>query len=170
MTDREGDVGVLGKETRFGVYGVLLKNASSLTDAIRSRLGFYEDDTYLEVHVPDVVQSDGKKLVLAAFIDGFKKLATFLDENGVQPKALVGITHGGVAVWAGRYLNFMLTKGIDESELDEITLRRINEGFAKTERAARGKQRGPIYLCFQPIDSFRQKFGSKRVTSSARAA
>jgi len=168
MTDRDNGVGVLEEETRFVVYGVLLKNASNLTDAIRRRLGFCEDDTYIEIHVPDVVQSDGQKLVLAAFVDGFKKLAKFLDEHGIQPKALVGITHGGVAVWAGRYLNFVLTKDIEESELDEITLRRINEGFAKTDRAARGKERGPIYLCSQTFESFMQKFGSR--TSAAAHA
>lgn len=165
MAERDNCVGVLEEERRFGVYGVLLKRASNLTDAARSRLGFSQDDSYLEIHVPDVVQSDGQKLVLGAFVDGFNKLATFLDKHGIWPKALVGFTHGGVAVWAGRYLNFDLTKDIPEQELDKETICRINEGFSKTERAARGKERGPIYLCFQTFESFMHKFGDKTLVS-----
>ncbi|OGD87458.1 hypothetical protein A3I53_03750 [Candidatus Curtissbacteria bacterium RIFCSPLOWO2_02_FULL_40_13b] len=162
MTDRDnGDCGIHVQETRIGVYSVLTRKATDLTDAIRNRLGFSDQDTYLEIHVPDVIEDDGQRRILETFIEGFRNLAAFLEERGLRPRALVGVTHAGVAVWAGRYLNFDLTKGIKESELDDETLERINEGFAKTERAARGKERGPIYLCVQTFESFMQEFGSQ---------
>ena len=143
----------LERETRFGAYSVVLRNAASLRERIREVLDLALDDLYLEVHVPDSV-TGSPRAVLTAFKDGVIELADFLLAHDVRPKCLIGITHENVARPAQRFLNFQVIAGIPSETVTTDKTARVDEGYLKTKRAADGVPRGPLCLCYQTYESF----------------
>lgn len=145
--------GELSGELRFGAYSVVLRRASHLRECVRRGFGLSDDDSYLEVHVPDSV-TGGPSAVLGAFKDGVVELSDFLIEKGLSPRCLIGLTHQNVARPAQRFLNFQVFAGIPDEAVDREKTRRIDEGYCLTKRAADGVPRGPLCLCYQTYESF----------------
>ncbi len=143
----------LEKETRFGVYSVVLKSANGLNELLRTGLGMAAEDTYLEVHVPDSVKG-GPTAVLAAFKEGVLELADFLRAKRLKPGWLIGVTHPNVARPAERFLNFQVIFGIPAETVNRNKTRRIAEGYRKTRRQEGGAAQGPLCLCYQSYAAF----------------
>jgi hypothetical protein len=157
----------LERETRFGVYSVVLKRAKGLNEALRLGLGLGTDDLYLEVHVPEAVKGR-PTFVLESFKSGALELADFLRENGLNPEWLIGITHQNVAGPAQRFLNFRVISGIPDEAVDREKSERIAEGYSKTNRWQDGMPRGPLCLCYQSFSAFLDFTESLRRRQQAR--
>lgn len=143
----------LEEETKFGAYSVVLKSGRDLDESFRGGLGLTDEDTYLEVHVPDSVMG-APRVVLGAFKEGAVALADFLIEKRLSPRCLIGVTHQNVAAPARRFLNFQVISGIPEQAVDQEKAKRIDQGYSKTKRAQDGVLRGPLCLCYQSYESF----------------
>lgn len=162
----------LAEETKFGAYSVVLKSGRDLDESLRGGLGLTDEDTYLEVHVPDSVKG-APGAVLGAFKEGAVALADFLIEKRLSPRCLIGVTHQNVAAPARRFLNFHVVSGIPEQAVDRDKAKRINLGYSKTKRAQVGVPRGPLCLCYQSYEAFMDFTGSLRercVADGASAA
>jgi hypothetical protein len=143
----------LGEETRFGAYSVVLKSGNDLREVVRQVLNLKDGDLYLEVHVPDSVKGT-PEAVLRSFREGAVKLADFLIQKRLSPKCLIGVTHQNVAGPARRFLNFLVVSGIPEEAVDQEKAERIDQGYSKTRRAAKGIPRGPLCFCYQSFEAF----------------
>lgn len=143
----------LEQETRFGAYSVVLKSGNDLREVVRQVLNLKDGDLYLEVHVPDSVKG-APDAVLRSFREGAVKLADFLIQKRLSPKCLIGVTHQNVAGPARRFLNFLVVSGIPEEAVDQEKAERIDQGYSKTRRAAKGIPRGPLCFCYQSFDAF----------------
>lgn len=157
----------LEKETRFGAYSVVLRSAKTLNESLRTGLGLAPEDEYLEVHVPDSV-TGSPRAVLAAFKDGALELADFLNEKGLKPRWLLGVTHENVARPAQRFLNFQVLSGIPDEAVGHEKTRRVAEGYSKTRRKEAGAAQGVLCLCYQSYDAFMEFATSLRGRQQAQ--
>jgi hypothetical protein len=159
----------LEEEIKFGAYSVVLKSGRRLDESFRRSLGLTDEDTYVEVHVPDSVNG-APRAVLGAFKEGAVALADFLIEKRLSPRCLIGVTHRNVAAPARRFLNFQVISGIPEQAVDRDKAKRVDQGYSKTKRAQGGVARGPLCLCYQTYEDFMEFTAGLRercVTKSA---
>ena len=159
--DASNNHNLLKRETRFGVYGIVLVRWSTLPVAIRRNLEPYGKGIYLEMHVPDPVEDNGSSMSLGPFRDGLEMLAEYQVEHMLNYD-MFGVTWGNVAIPARKFLHFDVIEGIKDEDLDRKRLKRINIGFNQTKRALKNRPRGPIYLCVQSFESLMRNFAKQK--------